>query len=337
MTEEKKRYSKERNMTGTSFGNGFYCCFTAWPEKHPEGWKPQYNPEEMKYLVYQLELSPETKRPHFQGYVEFKKSTRGERARTLLGIVEKGWHAEKRKANNGWVAAQYCKKLESRLTPPEEFGTPPREEHKGRGHRSDLEEVAEAVEKKATLKDIAEQFPAVFIRHYKGIERLIKIRKEIKMPDPGIVLRPWQQELIANIDRGYVHRRIYWIWSRASSTGKTTTKNYLCFKYGIEKVLDGHFKWDDLLHVYDGHEIVIFNIPRDQEIHATHISVLEKSSDLSLHTSSKYEGGQKLWKAITIVFANIPPPTKSDGTSRWPDRIIETCLDPPEADTRDNE
>lgn len=314
---------KKRSMTKTDvFSNGKYCCFTAWPDKHAPSWRPFWDEKEMDYLVYQLELSPETKRYHFQGYVEFKKSTRLQRARELLRIAADGWHAEKRKGS-AFQAARYCKKAESRATPPEEFGTPPTEEHKGRGHRTDLEPVTRMIADGKSLKAIAKANPVEFIKYHKGIERLVKLTHEVKVPLPDIVLRPWQNRLLEYLERGFVKRQIIWIWSTASATGKSTTLDYIAARFGLDYVLPGSFKFVDLIHAYDEHKCIVFNIPRDHRINETDIAVLEKVSDGGVHLSPKYDSGAKVIRAVIIVFANIPPPPDA-----LPRRVIEINIDP---------
>ena len=47
-------------------------CFTFWCKS-----KPKFNEKEITYLVFQREITPTTKKEHWQGYVEWKKPRRG--------------------------------------------------------------------------------------------------------------------------------------------------------------------------------------------------------------------------------------------------------------------
>lgn len=324
MAEEKKsRYSKPRTR-GLTFDNAKYCCFTAWVDKHAEGWAPEYEAKTMNYLVYQLEECPETKRRHYQGYVEFKKSTRLNTARKALGINEGGWHAQNR-IGSAEQARTYCTKEDSRLEEPQEFGemsTPPG--HKGAGHRTDLSKVSSDIKSGMSLKKIALENPDEYIKYHNGIEKLHAFATEPVAPEIQIELRPWQQQSIDIIERGYVKRQILWIWSHASETGKSTFKDYVTGRYGLDSVLMGSMKWIDTLYAYNNHKVIWFDFPRDHVLHETDFKVLEEVSDGGMKLSTKYVPKQKLLRSVIICTANQPPPVK-----RLPKRFIEINIDSP--------
>lgn len=324
MEETKSRYTKPRTK-GLTFDNAKYCCFTAWVDKHAEGWTPQFEASTMNYLTYQLEECPETKKRHFQGYVEFIKSTRLNTARRALTISDGGWHAQNRMGSAAQAIA-YCHKTESRVSPPEEFGTPSTPPgHKGAGHRSDLAAVSKTILSGASLKKVALEHPEEYMRYHTGIAKLHAYATEPEPPKVDIELRPWQQQALAIIKQGFKKRQILWIWSRASETGKSTFKDYVMGEYGLDSVLMGSFKWADTLHVYNKHKIIWFDLPRDQEWNDTIYRVLEQSSDGGVQTSTKYESVQKLIQAVIVCTSNQPPPK-----DRLPKRFIELNIDPPE-------
>lgn len=115
-------------------------CFTAYPRMEDgntidklsylaivEDFQPLTSKiPDTVYCVYQYEWCPTTERLHIQGYCSFAN------ARTLTGvqkIIDKwahthGTHLEKR---NGTVteAVQYCKKIDTQLYAPVEFGDAP--------------------------------------------------------------------------------------------------------------------------------------------------------------------------------------------------------------------
>ena len=68
-------------------------------------------------------------------------------------------------------AADYCRKLDTHIDGPWEFGTfKPEAGHKG--HRSDLQAVAELCKAGATSREIAEASPSAFIKYTNGIAAL---------------------------------------------------------------------------------------------------------------------------------------------------------------------
>jgi len=340
MTETKRqitpRYSSPRKM-GTDFVNAKYCVFTAWVHKHPADWKPTFNAEKMSYLIYQLEECPTSKQRHFQGYVEFNKSTRREAARLALSINIGGWNALNRKGSTQENII-YCSKAESRITPHEEFGEPSHPpEHKGRGNRTDLSDAMDLIDlatsKKKAREAIIEQYPSVYARYSNGIEKVIELKKMIVPPKIAIELLPWQQRLMTIIHRGFVKRQIIWIWSKASGTGKSTFQDYLVGEMGMDAVLTiTKTKWEDMLCAYEEHKVIIINFARDHKLHDTDLEVLENTSDGGVKTSGKYMSRQKLLQAVVLCFANQPPPE-----SRLPKRFITECIDPPEADAAHSE
>ena len=97
---------------------------------------PTWNAERMRYLVYQLERAPTTGILHYQGYVEFKRSTKMGGVKKALGSDTV--HLEPRQGTRD-QARGYCMKEESRIDGPYEFGQYVESEQ---GKRSDLDSLA---------------------------------------------------------------------------------------------------------------------------------------------------------------------------------------------------
>lgn len=132
---------------------------------------------ECKYLVYGHEVG-EQGTPHLQGYIEFKQ---GKRVTTLHKTLPRVWFKER--AGTAKQAADYCKKSKDFY----EKG-----EISKQGHRSDLDHVASMVAEGKSLKDIAEEVPATFIRYNRGIEALKCITTVDRDPnDPPCVMWLW--------------------------------------------------------------------------------------------------------------------------------------------------
>lgn len=100
--------------------------------------------ELLKYAVWQLEEAPETKKKHYQGYMELKKTMR-------IAALKKIWptiHFEKREGTQE-QAINYCKKTETRLDGPWEFGTPAKQ-----GARTDLYDLKEYARSGKRKRDV---------------------------------------------------------------------------------------------------------------------------------------------------------------------------------------
>lgn len=126
--------------------------------------------EHVRYVCWQPEICPETKRPHLQGYAEFTKPVRIPQAQKELDIGKSYMH-EKLKDSTREQARDYCRKQESANGPWVEIGT----WIGGQGHRSDLDGLAEAIREGKTLYEIVDQHTVAFIRSYRGVERAMEI------------------------------------------------------------------------------------------------------------------------------------------------------------------
>lgn len=134
----------------------------------------------VSYFVFQLEKAPTTGLEHFQGYIEFSRSTR-------MGAVKKVFnceslHLEKRRGTQAEAIA-YCKKEDSRqdsTREPMEWGVPAA----GQGKRSDIDEVVEFMtETKPTLVQVAEAFPKAIVKYSRGLQTLSSLLSQPKMRD----------------------------------------------------------------------------------------------------------------------------------------------------------
>ena len=124
-----------------------------------------------------------------------------------------------------------------------------------------------------------------------------------------IVLKmPWQQQLNDLINGPVVPRRIIWIWSNASNTGKTTTMKHMMKLKGLETVLaPNNWQIADILYAYMEHKVIHFNLPRHYTDNDTVYTVLESLSDGGVQFCSKYASMQKYVSAHIIVTTNQDP------------------------------
>lgn len=88
-------------------------CFTSY-----DNLKPTLN-ENIRYLIYQIEMCPKTNKLHCQGYAEFPKKITIKKAQEFLNIGKS--HCERRIATRE-KARDYCRKIETRIEGPFEYG-----------------------------------------------------------------------------------------------------------------------------------------------------------------------------------------------------------------------
>lgn len=202
-------------------------CFTMFDEKF-DGLNFD---EHMNYLVFQIELCPETKKEHAQGYIEFKN-------KAGLNILKKRYgndiHWEFRKGTKEQARA-YCMKEESRIRGPFEFG-----EFYRQGKRNDLTSLYKSISSGKSMFDIVNQHPTEFIKYHNGIE---KMRAIIERKNSEGVFRKLHVE---------------YIWGPAGA-GKTRSIMKLGDVYKMNKPQNGIIWWDGyesqkriLIDDYDG-------------------------------------------------------------------------------------
>lgn len=127
----------------------------------------------VRYLVFQIEVCPETKRLHAQGYAEFTDAIRMNAFKSMFG--DRTMHIEKRVGTRE-QARHYCmcsgrpcgcvnadKKIVG--SGPFEFG----EWIRGQGQRTDLSQIQEAISEGAGALEIADANFGFFIRNEKAI------------------------------------------------------------------------------------------------------------------------------------------------------------------------
>jgi hypothetical protein len=135
------------------------------------------------------------------------------------------------------------------------------------------------------------------------------------LPSPfchHITLTEWQIELCEMLEKK-PNRSIYWYWSQAGSTGKTTFAKYLCANHGaiitggkaadirncISSWVTQNGRWVDVP--------VVVNIPKSYNSDFLSYEGFENIKDMCFY-SGKYEGGMVCGPPChLIVFANHPP------------------------------
>lgn len=122
----------------------------------------------IRYFCGQLEVG-ELGRRHLQAYAEFSGPSSLAAVRKLFPRC----HAEKRRGKPSEAAA-YCRKEESAVAGTFfEVGELPQETASRQGARADLDAVRDAVRGGASVGDILEQFPVVYARYPRFVDKCL--------------------------------------------------------------------------------------------------------------------------------------------------------------------
>jgi len=202
--------------------------------------------------------------PHLQGFVSFAKRTTMAAAKKVVG---RRAHLEMARGTPQ-QAAEYCKK-DGAYT---EFGSCPT----GSGKRSDLDDLYKQIKEGKSEEEIADAFPAQYIRYSSSIVRTIrKFQPE----------RDWMPET-------------YILWGR-SGTGKTRF------------VYDHHQRKDIYVHAgdswfdgYDGQEVALFDDFTGGEFKLSYLLKLLDRYPMRVPV----KGGFVQWKPRKIFFTSNKDP-----------------------------
>lgn len=135
-------------------------CFTSFKMDL----EPGFNDKFMKYLVYGREICPDTKREHWQGYVELKNGMTFSALKVAYG--DNSVHLEPR-ISTAEKAANYCKK-DGKF---KEFGKISKQ-----GERNDLKAVDDAIACGDNYVDISEKYGIQFMKYHKGIREKLNCK-----------------------------------------------------------------------------------------------------------------------------------------------------------------
>ncbi|AYV83111.1 MAG: putative rep protein [Hyperionvirus sp.] len=271
----------------------------------------------LRCIIFQSEICPLTNKPHLQGYMEFNVQFRRPEVKKYIGIypIDLRMRDLTREA-----CIEYSRKSETfdgnyRY----EIGINPGNKTTNQGKRNDWHDVWRMVKDKDTpLIMIKDKYPGLYLSHDKTIKNEYNLFHPKVNKEPNIILYPWQKEIIELLQGPVVDRRIIWIHSNDSNTGKTTFSKYIGWL--MKTYYTPNFKWTDIIHNYsEDSKVIWINLPREMDdIEGTLITNLERLSDGGLCTSGKYEGSEKIVESHIVVTSNIAPPVK-----KIPERIVE--------------
>lgn len=283
------------------------CAITFWS---PPDFKED---SRIQYFISGKEICPETKKQHYQSYIEFTKRLTLKVIKDI--ICDNKANILKCKGSAKQNIA-YCKKDGDIYR---EFGTP-----KQQGKRNDINAACKVIQ---TLKrprdgfddDVVRPLMAKYPKFYAGYFRHThRYTEEFKAK------APWQEEIMLLVTDDPLERKIHWYWSDAGKMGKTTVAKALIDHHDACLLGTGH---NNVLYAYDSQPVAVFNIPRDVELEHIPYTAMELLKD-GAYFVGKYDSHFKRFKPPhVIVFANFPP--HKDKLSK--DRLIVTCVDSEEA------
>lgn len=302
-----------------------YWCFTVNNENEVyETFRPHWDAgfdtpkfrEDCQYLVYQFEHAPNTRRVHIQGFWIGHKRLRFGQIQTILGCPTAHFEVMRGKPDQ---ARAYCMKdtnedgTQARADVYDREGLEdrPRSWEWGlfvgtfKGRRTDYVKAREEIHKKKSWSEVINDGEiANVVAPHLNWAREVYNNRPIEVPAPDIELRPWQLEVIGMLDGPPVKRRIIWIWSAESATGKSTFYDYCSRKYKVLPAKD----FSNTLYAWDGHEILWWDLSRWQQNEGGFpYHNLELFSNLTVHLSTKYSSTPKYVNSHVVVTANSPP------------------------------
>lgn len=153
-------------------------CFTSYNVNQLKNLEIHDN---IKYMVWQTEICPRTKRIHAQGYLETKLSIRPLGAKKLLG--DKTVHIELAKGNADQCVA-YCTKEESQA-PADQYHRHESGERSTQGKRGDIDTFIEAAKRGASDHQLLDDHPQPFIKFHKALVAVRAAMATPRDPDHG--------------------------------------------------------------------------------------------------------------------------------------------------------
>ena len=140
---------------------------------------------------------------------------------------------------------------------------------------------------------------------------------------PKIVLRAWQEEIVAILTKEPDDRVIHWIWEPLGCTGKTTFQKWLFHQFAGTVVLSGKavdMKHNVTKYAAKNHklpQIILINVPRSQDTDCLSWQGIEEIKDMFFF-SPKFQGGMICGAAPhVVIFSNQAPPMEKLSKDRW--------------------
>ncbi len=219
-----------------------HYCFTSYRDSLPT----TFDANIVRYCCYQREICPETKRSHWQGYIEFFDNKRMGPVKKILH--DPGCHLEPRQGSRTEARA-YCSKKESAV-----FGTH-FEFGQWREDVSRKRKLCDMLRAKMTLDELVDESPVSYVRYHRGLEKLYarRARDQARIFRDVVV-----QVFIGPTGCGKTRRSTEENEDHffcPCSSGHTWFDGYETQECLIIDDFYGNIKYGLLLRILDGHEL----------------------------------------------------------------------------------
>jgi len=287
-------------------------CFTV---NNPVGEPPYLEfGSDVEFAVWQLERGEECHTPHLQGFLLPVKRLRMSSVKSLSGLASA--HLEPAR---GTVEQneEYCSKSVGRVAGPFTHGRRPM---RAQGSRTELAAFRDAIKSGKRKIELLDEFPLECAKYPRFIKDVQDAMCE-RPPSPlaTIVLRNWQEQLLAKLVVPPNDRTVMWIMDSVGNRGKTWFSKFLIQEHGAFYCSGG--KSADIALMYMSEPIVIFDFTRDQEERVPY-PVIEMFKN-GLVFSPKYDSKMKCVRSPHVVcFANFRPDMCKLSQDRWWIRTI---------------
>jgi hypothetical protein len=240
--------------------------------------------------IFGKEICPETKKPHIQGYINFKNGLTFNGFLDWLSDVFKDQKTNIMYAQKGMKANYiYCSKEENFVS-----------------------NIEITKKKKESKEDIRKRMIA--------LGKKLVIEKEYNNGD--IKWRPYQQKILDIIEGKVDGRKVYYFWEKKGDVGKSFLSKWIRCIYKGVIVAEG--KYSDVcqqcMNLIDNEqlpEIIILDLPRSFNSDFMSWTTIEKLKNGSI-VSAKYEGGVLDFpKPHVIIFSNHCPDEDMLSKDRW--------------------
>lgn len=193
-----------------------------------------------RYALFQKEKCPTTGELHYQGYL---KLSQGTRMATINNACSFNISLRPIRRGTDKYCIRYCRKSESRIDGPWEFGEAPHQ-----GSRSDLSEYASFAVGKTNLREVVMRDPGTFLRYSRGVQAIMSATAPRRTEKPVVVLLygppgtgktrtvydhfPIEDIYVKQTDDsffdGYVGQKVFVLDDFAGRASKMTLRYLLC-------------------------------------------------------------------------------------------------------------
>jgi len=298
------------------------------------------NKAKIAYVAGCIEKCPETSRVHGHVYIQLSCNVTFQAAKTWIATYEESPHIYSFGSGGaGDDSTVFCKgtsddcreyvfKPETKLDlEPFEVGTRVFIKGKarpGRGTRTDLAALKEAIDSGKTLPDLYEdhfetvakytKFAQQYATHVQQSAIFIQRKAEIL----GSTLRPWQQTLWDRLQLPPDPRTILWYWEATGNVGKSYMAAYATYVANALVLPVG--KLHDMCYVLAKQQapVYIIDIPRTYEDKLDGVWALMEMIKNQRVCSYKYESQViDIQKAHVVVFSNFEPNRDAMSADRY--------------------